>query len=32
MGFAYKKRDFTTYVFNPDESKPTFVLGVGMSF
>jgi hypothetical protein len=32
VGVAYKKATFTTYVFNPDASKPTVVLGVGMSF
>jgi hypothetical protein len=32
VGFAYKKASFTTYVFNPDASKPTVVLGVGMTF
>ena len=28
----YKKVNFTTYVFNPDEGKPTVALAVGMSF
>jgi hypothetical protein len=32
VGFLYKKLSFTTYVFNPDESKPTIVLGAGVSF
>lgn len=32
VGFSYKKVDFTTYVFNPDGSRPTFVLGVGLEF
>jgi len=33
VGFSYKQVDFTTYVFNPDdESRPTVVLGIGLSF
>lgn len=32
VDIAYKKANFTTYVFNPDSSKPTVVLGFGMSF
>jgi hypothetical protein len=32
VGFAYKRASFTTYVFNPDASRPTVVLGVGVSF
>jgi hypothetical protein len=32
VGFSYKKVDFTTYVFNPDASRPTIVLGIGLSF
>ena len=32
VGFSYKKVDFTAYVFNPDEDKPTFVLAVGLNF
>ena len=32
VGFSYKRVDFTTYVFNPDASRPTVVLGVGLSF
>lgn len=32
VGFAYKNATFTTYVFNPDASRPTVVLGVGLSF
>ena len=32
VGFSYKKMDFTTYVFNLDEDKPTFVFAVGLSF
>jgi hypothetical protein len=31
-GVTYKKIDFTTYVLNPDESKPTVVLAVGINF
>ena len=30
--FSYKKVDLSVYVFNPDEDKPTFVLGVGLTF
>jgi hypothetical protein len=32
VGFTYKKVDFTTYVFNLDEGKPTWVFSVGVSF
>jgi hypothetical protein len=32
FGFTFKKLDVTTYVFNPDESDPTVVLGVSFSF
>lgn len=32
VGFVYKKMDFTTYVFNLDQGKPTWVLAVGLSF
>jgi hypothetical protein len=31
-GFSCKKVDLTTYVFNPDESRPTVVVAVGVSF
>jgi hypothetical protein len=31
-GVTYKRIDFTAYVFNPDESKPTIVLAVGINF
>ena len=31
-GFSYKKMNATAYVFNPDASKPTFVLALGVSF
>jgi hypothetical protein len=32
VGLSYKQLNFTTYVFNPDESKPTVVLAAGVSF
>jgi hypothetical protein len=32
VGFSYKKIDFTTYVFNLDRDKPTWVFAVGVSF
>jgi hypothetical protein len=32
VGLSYKALSFTTYVFNPDDSKPTIVLAVGLSF
>jgi hypothetical protein len=32
MGFSYKEMDFTTYAFNLDRDKPTWVLSVGVSF
>jgi len=32
VGFSYKNVDVSTYVFNPDESKPVFVLALGVSF
>jgi len=31
-GLSFKRVNFTTYVFNPDESKPTVVLALGLSF
>jgi len=31
-GFSYKQIELTGYVFNPDESKPTVVVAVGLSF
>jgi len=31
-GFSYKMVDLTTYVFNLDDSKPTWVVAVGVSF
>ena len=32
VGFSYKDVDFTTYVFNLDQGKPTWVFAVGVSF
>jgi hypothetical protein len=32
VGFTYKRLDFTTYVFNPDDHKPTWVLALGLNF
>jgi hypothetical protein len=32
VGFSCKKTDFTTYVFNLDRGKPTWVFSVGISF
>jgi hypothetical protein len=32
VGVSYKGLDVTTYVFNPDASRPTVVVGVGLSF
>ena len=32
VGVTFKKVDFTTYLFNPDQSKPTLVLAVGVDF
>jgi hypothetical protein len=32
VGVAYKRLSFTTYVFNPDDAKPTWVLGAGIIF
>jgi hypothetical protein len=32
VGLSYKKLSFTAYVFNPDESRPTFVLAAGVQF
>jgi len=32
VGFSYKKMDFTTYVFNLDRDKPTWVFSVAVSF
>ena len=32
VGFSWKKVDLTTYVFNPDESDPTWVVAVALNF
>lgn len=32
VGFSSKKLDLTTYVFNPDDNKPTVVVAVALSF
>jgi len=32
VGFTYKQVDLTAYVLNPDEDKPTYVFGVGLTF
>lgn len=32
VGFSFRKVDLTTYVFNPDEGKPTWVVAVAMNF
>jgi hypothetical protein len=32
VGFSFKKLDLTTYIFNPDDSKPTVVVAVALSF
>jgi hypothetical protein len=32
VGLSYKMMSFTTYVFNPDDSKPTVVLAAGVTF
>ena len=32
VGFSYRKISVTTYVFNPDDAKPTVVLGVSVRF
>jgi hypothetical protein len=32
VGVSYKALTFTTYVFNPDDSKPIVVLGAGITF
>jgi hypothetical protein len=32
VGFSLERVDFTTYVLNPDESKPTVILALGMHF
>jgi len=32
VGFTYKALGVTTYVFNPDDSKPTVVIGASITF
>ena len=32
LGFSYKKLDFTTYVFNPNDDDRTVVIAVGVRF
>ncbi len=32
VGFSYRKVNFTTYVFNPDDSRPIIVLAAGAEF
>ena len=32
VGFTYKKVDLTGYIFNPDESKPVYVISVALNF
>jgi hypothetical protein len=32
VGFSWRKLNLTTYVLNPDERKPTFVVAVGLNF
>ena len=32
VGGSYKRLNFTAYFFNPDDSKPVFVLGAGIVF
>jgi hypothetical protein len=32
VGFSFQRIDLTTYVFNPDESDPVYVVAVGLSF
>jgi hypothetical protein len=32
VGFSWKKLGLTTYVLNPDERKPTFVVAVALNF
>ena len=32
VGFSYKEMDFTTYVFNLERDKPTWVFSAGVSF
>ena len=32
VGFSWKKVDLTTCIFNPDDSKPTWVVAIGLNF
>jgi len=32
VGFSFKQADLTTYLFNPDDEKPTLVVAVGVNF
>ena len=32
VGFSFKKLALTTYVLNPDDSKPTVVVAVAFNF
>ena len=32
LGVSYQKLDVSTYFFNPDDDKPTFVIAVGLNF
>jgi hypothetical protein len=32
VGISWKRLDVTTFVFNPDQSKPVFVLAAGVRF
>jgi hypothetical protein len=32
LGFTYKRIDLAGYIFNPDQSEPTFVIAVAFSF
>jgi len=32
LGFSFKRVDLTGYVFNPDDSRPTWVVAVGLNF
>ncbi len=32
VGFMFKRVDLTTYVFNPDASRPMIVLGLAVNF
>ncbi|MBK9140159.1 MAG: hypothetical protein IPM17_15560 [Verrucomicrobia bacterium] len=32
LGYSYRALDFTAYLFNPDESRPTFVMTMALNF